>query len=52
VSREDKRDHDVVVGAGDEGVICIECGEPLDQYYDRRSGTFHWRHKRRWWKKP
>lgn len=53
MSRGQRRDHDVIVGADDKvGIICIECNEVLEQVYHRQTGRYYWRHHRRWHRKP
>jgi hypothetical protein len=57
--REQRRDHKPRPFVGfacynipDDGVVdCLDCGEKAQLVY-HRSGTYYWRHIRRWYKKP
>lgn len=60
MSRKQRRNHDVVVGADDDGAAaCVECGDPIHEVvrFDRSKPvayrrTSYWRHHRRWSKRP
>lgn len=55
MSLKQRRDHKPVPkGDGDDG-WCVVCGDLIVSVYDRNlpvASRRHWRHKRRWHKKP